>query len=72
MIVIKLEIPDEIASLLIDGVAAASNFDEKLGDTKEEWVKAVIIKQIKSIAAQGISRAAMNQARKTLEAAEIG
>ena len=68
---ISIDIPAGVATQVVDGICTATNYDAASGKTKAAWAKEQIIKNIKAMASQGVSRAAMTTSKTALDAAAI-
>jgi hypothetical protein len=68
---LTINIPDAVATQVVDGICAATNYDAGSGKTKAAWAKEQVILRMKSLAYSGAGRAAMTSTKAAVEAAAI-
>jgi hypothetical protein len=66
-----INIPDAVATQVVDGICAATNYDAASGKTKAQWAKEQVIRSIKNLAQNGSMKAALTTTKATLDAAVI-
>jgi hypothetical protein len=68
---LTINIPDAVATQVVDGICAATNYDAASGKTKAQWAKEQVIRTLKAMATSGAVKTAMANTKATLEAAAI-
>jgi len=63
---LSINIPDAIATQVVDNICAATQYDANSGKTKAQWAKEQIISRMKALNSQG----AMIKARQAQASAE--
>ena len=68
---LTINIPDNVATQVVDGVCAATNYDAGSGKTKAQWAKEQLIRTLKNMATSGAAKSTVTSTRATLDAAGI-
>ena len=68
---LTINIPDEVAPLIVDGICEATNYDAASGKTKAVWAKEQIIAHLKRMATSGVMKSTLASTKATLDAAAI-
>ena len=68
---LTINIPDAVATQVVDGICAATNYDAGSGKTKAVWAKEQLILHLKRMATSGAVKSAMTTTKATLDAAAI-
>ena len=68
---LNITIPDDVAPQLINHVCTTTGFDPAGTLTKRDHVKAVLIRQLRQMAANGAGRTASADVKAALDAADI-
>ncbi len=68
---LTINIPDAIATQLVDNICTATSYDAATGKTKVQWAKEQVIRTLKNLAMNGAVRDAQNTMKATLDAAAI-
>ena len=66
-----INIPDAVASQVVDGICAATNYDAASGKTKAQWAKEQLIRTMKAMATNGAVKTAMTTTKTALDGAAI-
>jgi hypothetical protein len=69
--VLNINIPDDVAPQVVDGICNATNYDAASGKTKTQWAKEQVIRTIKSLATSGTVKSAMATSKATMDGAAI-
>ena len=69
--ILSINIPDDVAPQVVDGICAATNYDAGSGKTKAVWAKEQLIRTLKNLATSGAVRAAMTTTKAMLDDAAI-
>ena len=68
---LTINIPDTVATQVVDGICDATNYDASSGKTKAQWAKEQLISHMKRLAASGVMRSTLTSTKATLDAAAI-
>jgi hypothetical protein len=68
---LTINIPDDVAPQVVDGICTATNYDAASGKTKGQWAKEQLIRTLKGLAVSGMARSSVTTTRATLDAAAI-
>jgi hypothetical protein len=68
---LNINIPDAVATQVVDGICAATNYDAASGKTKAQWAKEQLIRTMKAMATNGAVKTAMTTTKATLDGAAI-
>jgi len=68
---LTINIPDEVAPQVVDGICAATNYDAASGKTKAQWAKEQLIRAMKNLVTSGAVRTALTTTKATLDGAAI-
>lgn len=66
-----INIPDAVATQVVDGICDATNYDAGSGKTKAQWAKEQVIRTMKNLATNGVVRSTLTSTKATLDAAAI-
>jgi hypothetical protein len=68
---LTINIPDEVAPQVVDGICAATNYDATSGKTKAQWAKEQLIRTMKNLVTSGAVKTTMTTTKTTLDGAAI-
>ena len=68
---LTINIPDAVATELVDNVCTATGWTSGSGKTKAAWAKEQVIRSLKQLAQNGAVRTAMAASKATLDGAGI-
>ena len=68
---LTIDIPDGVATQVVDGICAATNYDAASGKTKAVWAKEQLIRTLKNMATSGAARTALTNSKAAMDAAGI-
>ena len=68
---LSINIPDAVATQVVDGICAATGWTAGSGKTKNVWAKEQVIAAVKRMAANGIVKDSMVMSKAAMDAAAI-
>ena len=68
---LTINIPDEVAPQVVDGICAATNYDAASGKTKAQWAKEQLIRAMKNLVTSGAVKTTLTTTKATLDGAAI-
>mgnify|MGYP003505128342 CR=1 FL=1 len=68
---LTINIPDAVATQVINNICTATSYDAASGKTKAQWAKEQLIKAVKSLATNGAVKTALATSKADLDGAGI-
>jgi len=68
---LTINIADDVAPQVVDGICAATNYNAASGKTKAQWAKEQVIRTIRQMAANGAMKTALASSKAVMNGAAI-
>ena len=68
---LTINIPDEVAPQIVDGICEATNYDAGSGKTKAVWAKEQVIAHLKRMATSGVMKSTLASTKAAFDGAAI-